>query len=125
MRPRDHDHAAQLLDKVRKKISDPAHWTQMSYALNEHGEEVSELNPKACRWCAMGALNAVSPWTNASPMTRLLVEESLVRAAGASPTDHQSQAARMYIMLRFNDTHPHAEVLSWMDRALGALQRPP
>jgi len=46
----------QLLKDARDLISDPAKWTQGSFAKDEQGNIVDAMDSTAVRWCMMGAL---------------------------------------------------------------------
>lgn len=48
--------AVELLKRARALISEKAHWTRYYRSLSKDHKEVSPLNPKACRFCAEGAM---------------------------------------------------------------------
>lgn len=47
----------QILKGARDLLSDPTHWTQGTYARAPGGFEVFVDDPRAARWCLMGALS--------------------------------------------------------------------
>lgn len=42
--------------KPSELLADPARWCRGSVAMDAEGRRVPENHPKACRWCAMGAI---------------------------------------------------------------------
>ena len=46
----------QDLINAKALIADPKNWTQSMLARNEEGKCVSVYSPKACKFCALGAL---------------------------------------------------------------------
>lgn len=45
-----------MIKGAREIISDPSRWTQNAYARSESGSIEIVESPKACKFCAMGAL---------------------------------------------------------------------
>lgn len=41
------------------RIADPAHWTRRAYARDRWSRVVGWDDPRACRWCAVGAVGSV------------------------------------------------------------------
>jgi hypothetical protein len=50
----------EILTAARALIQDPAHWTQGSFARDEHGHDVDALAPTAQCFCAYGAIVKVT-----------------------------------------------------------------
>ncbi len=46
----------QLLSSAKALIQDESHWTQESFANTEAGQPVWANDPKACKFCSLGAL---------------------------------------------------------------------
>lgn len=49
--------AAEILAEAIELISDKKRWTQHISACDKDGNLVKVLSPKACKWCAIGAIN--------------------------------------------------------------------
>lgn len=98
----------QFLVAGRKLIENPENWCQIYLAKDSNGEEVTPLDPRACRWCTYGAARKV---TNESPyMTG--VTPMLDKAANLLSEDEPIGA------MTFNDTYHHKEVLAMWDKAI-------
>jgi hypothetical protein len=52
------DPVTDLLQRARRRISDPNHWIQKTYATDAAGYGRPAASPDASRWCAVGALQA-------------------------------------------------------------------
>ena len=91
----------EILKAARELISDEAHWCQGRFACDETGDEAYTTEPRACRWCALGAVWAVAPGTVGIGAA----ERFLDIASGETITD-------------YNDNHTHAEVLAMFDKAI-------
>ncbi len=50
--------SADILRAARARIEDPKNWTKNVLARDTRGREVPADDPRACRWCAYGALIA-------------------------------------------------------------------
>jgi len=46
----------QVLTEARELISDPERWTTGIYAVDADGNDVVSTDPKACKWCSIGAV---------------------------------------------------------------------
>jgi hypothetical protein len=51
--------ALAVLKAARDKIADEINWTQYAAARDSAGMPVKATDPKACRWCMIGALIAI------------------------------------------------------------------
>lgn len=49
-----------ILQDARNIISDPRRWTQKPMALSAFGFRVEADDPRACCWCSLGAVYAVT-----------------------------------------------------------------
>src|SRR5690348_6135751 len=60
--------ASDELKAARALIEDPARWVRRAQAVDADGERVKAGDPRACRWCAEGALSRVDttgmPWSS-------------------------------------------------------------
>lgn len=97
----------QILKRARNKIADRKQWTQFAFARSAGSGQVSPRSRQAVRWCAAGALHAVT--TN-------LLGESLAFLEGF--VEDRSLAA-------YNDSHRHAEVVALFDKAIAILEAQP
>jgi hypothetical protein len=52
------DASTELLKQARRRITDPDHWVQKTYATDAAGYGRPAASPDASRWCAVGALQA-------------------------------------------------------------------
>lgn len=97
----------EILRAAREKIADPARWRKGWYASDVNGVDCYGHDPEACRWCAIGAIQAVvgDPDTDQAP------SRALRSAAGVGA--HY-----------FNDkpSTTHSDVLSLFDRAIAAQE---
>lgn len=50
----------EVLQKARALIADPERWTREALARTSEGWEVRGDNPTACRWCVVGAIQAIA-----------------------------------------------------------------
>ena len=93
------------LHATRALISEPEHWTQKTSARNANGDPVAVLDREAFSYCLTGAVKRV---TNVSD-----AYSDVIRAL-------QSFDPRGWSLMLFNDSHTHAEVLHWIDKAIEA-----
>lgn len=101
----------QILKDARALIADEKNWTKDAFARNSSGEKVDPTNEGAVCFCAIGALAkaaGVNP-EGELPAENLLVSEMLEWDARDSIPD-------------FNDSHPHADVLTLFDRAIARAE---
>ena len=94
------------LAALKELLSDPDRWTQGAMARDIDGYEVRPSNPRACRFCLVGA------------MWRIVGSESLARY-------HRLRDAFTYkdSLTYANDKMPHSEVLSMIETDLAALRQ--
>jgi hypothetical protein len=95
---------AEILQKARDLISDEKNWTKGEYARNERGSFIDYDSKSATCFCSVGALLKVSPAERARDAFFFLSQECEETAG--------------QLVVRFNDTHTHAEVLDLFDRAI-------
>ena len=98
---------ADLLRRARKRISTMDTWCQGTAAQDCRGNGVLSLHPDACRWCAIGAINAETANVN----LRQLGEEAL-----------NAVCPRPYGAEGVNDLLGHAAVLKMYDNAIVAQE---
>jgi hypothetical protein len=95
----------EILKAARAKIEDPERWTTGMYARNREGLPIPSNDRVACKWCAHGAMMAV---TDDDDPDYYKAINALSNVCGGSPAN-------------FNDSHTHAEVLDAFDQAIDAL----
>jgi hypothetical protein len=103
----------EILKAGRELISDPARWTQTTYARAENGEILFGDDPGAICWCSRGALQKV-----------LNTHRSIPPKVGMALDAAARQLARRNVgVIEFNDSRTHAEVLAMWDRAIANAER--
>lgn len=100
---------AQVLERARAMIVNPANWTQGTMARNSQGEPCEARAPEAMRYCAFGAISRVTTSDCFSPAMAALDREA--RALG-----HKDGLTVM------NDTVDHTTLLVIFDRAIAAVK---
>jgi hypothetical protein len=107
---------ADVLRAARERISDPERWGVGVHARDTSGAEVEDCEalPKACEWCALGALFAegVQPYGDDEGFS----EEDA--ALGAEATEFLTRGADGEWPPTVNDEGDHARVLDMYDRAI-------
>jgi hypothetical protein len=101
----------EVLVRTRERIERPDHWCQHVGALAADRRVVRPADPDACRWCLSSALfddRGADPYGNAT--------------IGAGALLARLVPGRDVI--RFNDTHTHAEVLALLDFAIAQTEGP-
>jgi hypothetical protein len=111
---------------ARAKIADPTNWTQNAFArdvygsekprnhplaFNPHWEGIDGRDPRACQWCAMGAVQAVTP----SYEPEALVFHALHKAAGRL---YEREIGVFGGIAEVNDNLGHDAVLACFDKAI-------
>lgn len=97
----------ETLKAAKVLISDPAKWTQGSYARAVRGHEVGPSEPDAVCWCSYGALQHVRRASSDSAWGDALIE--LMTAMGGG-------------IAAFNDNNDHAAVMAAFDRAIAQAE---
>lgn len=99
-----------VLRRARALITLPKNWTQDAYARNKRALPVSQEDPTACRWCAIGAISKV---------TRTAKNAAVCYSARNAAAQFFSDAAGQHVVA-FNDaaTTKHADVLAVFDKAI-------
>ncbi len=105
---------SETLKAAREKIADENHWTTHSYAKSFDGDVVNADNKLACKWCLSGAVYAVAGWN--------------INAASYSTAYYSSMSYKTIRFIekcadglsvpKFNDTHSHSEVISFLDECI-------
>lgn len=102
--------SADIIRAARARIADPKNWTECASARDAQGRAVSSINPKACSWCALGAVLSVS---HGKGNAELVALETAV---------DQLFPDQVFIA-GVNDNLGHAAVLQMYDAAIAAAER--
>jgi hypothetical protein len=110
----------QVLKGARALITSPGHWT-VDTRDNRHGGH-----------CALGALSVamgMSAWTAEDHCPEAVVVLAEATPAGKAPVEaFNGYLSQVYIaaaiVAGYNNSHSHAEVLAWFDRAIANLEGP-
>jgi hypothetical protein len=71
-------------------LTDPAHWTQGTFARNKYGNPVNSAGPTAVCWCLLGAINLCYPDEERGAVCQRLARgEDITRFNDAPTTTHQ------------------------------------
>ena len=99
--------ATQVLVAARELLSEKRRWTQGAYAIGPGGRRTDLSDPKACAWCAAGAIYKQGGNLDGAGAAAVLAE------AIREQWPDESIAG-------FNDDHDttHEQVLSMFDRAI-------
>ena len=102
-----------VLVKVRKRISDPKHWTFLTAARDHTGHWVDPNSPHAVCWCVDGAVSAETPGKN----------RNLYRAVTGA-LDKVAKVAGYTNVTDLNDdsSQDHASVLVFLDGVIENLE---
>lgn len=103
--------AVDILKGAREIVSDPAKWTQSTFAKTPNGRRVSPDHPEASCFCMGGAIYRACPGSydaSKEPPELLKAFNTVRTIVGAG-------------IARFNDFSTHAEVLVAFDRAIAKL----
>lgn len=94
----------EILKAARERISDPERWTTRVGARDQAGDATLVLDPNACKWCALGSIEAE---TNGPGV--LYAEASAALFLGTQ---------NEYGVVGTNDHLGHDAVLAMYDRAI-------
>ena len=97
----------EMLKAARAKIADAEHWTKFANARDVHDECVSPTSQEAVSWCSLGVLVALATISTESRSKDI----SFLHA-------HMNPS-----LVKFNDTHTHAEVLAAWDAAIADAEK--
>lgn len=100
-----------ILKSARQLIAKPSQWTQGHYAVTARGRPTysKASKAKAVKWCAAGVIYASEPRYEESDACFDELNKSLPRGYSN--------------IVKFNDSHTHAEVLSVLDKTIKRLER--
>ena len=100
----------QIVARALEIISDEEHWTRASVARTADGTQCACFDPRAARFCAIGALNrAARELVGAVEVEHGYVAERFVLAANGRHHDSLS---------RINDTDGHEVIVAMFEVAL-------
>ena|SRR5438105_11596880 len=103
----------QVLINARSLIADRAHWTSGKLACAANGRSVDWHDPRAHKWCAMGAIYRAAFDLVGNQKDAMRIGDELannIRPRGWLPRG----------LPHINDTQGHAAVLAVFDKALAA-----
>lgn len=104
---------SEQLKAAKSLISDSANWIQEDYAQDGKGNSVKCIQEGVC-FCSLGAIKKIrmEGWgdTDRTPESSYLSRAVILIDAGNS-------------VLRFNDTHTHAEVMAMWDKAIEMAEK--
>ena len=100
--------ALHVLSRARELIEDPVNWVQGPYAVDDYGQPVDYDHPKACAWCALGAVWAVGDSERVNSDVALDILNRVALRQG-QPGIH---------WLSDDDETDHEDVLAAFDRAI-------
>ena len=103
----------EILIAARAKIDKHQKWCKGVFSRDHNGDEVSPVSVNAVRFCALGAIRAVT----LGPLSRSEARAALRLAAGYSNDSNES-------IFKLND-HPktrHADIMALYDRAIEATK---
>lgn len=102
-----------ILVSARALISEPERWTQGASVRDAHGRPAGRVDSScARRWCAVGAISAVSE------IWRLQLSSSEMALIELENVDPIGSGVSTY-----NDTHVHSSVLNLFDQAIATVRR--
>jgi hypothetical protein len=104
-----------VLRQTRELLSSPSRWTKETFARDARGNEVSEVDPSACRWCLIGAIGRVSRDLGFEYLTFRNPTCDILDAF--APVDERD---RPLLLASINDTGGRKAVLALLDRAIEA-----
>lgn len=114
----DQSDVLDVLVQARGLVSDPARWCRHFLALSEDTHKyVRPSDPKACRWCASGAIARAAGHSVGTTLA-LRAERQITLAADR--LDIAEPGRRSVPTL--NDTQDHATVIRLFDEAISALR---
>lgn len=94
----------EIVHELIKLIEDPAHWTQNVYARNAEGHVVNPWDLDAHCFCSLGAMERVESDKSRNPSTVFAHPAYLDIRGKFNELTNDS-------VVRFNDTHTHAQVI--------------
>lgn len=95
------------LKAARARIERPENWTKLFLARSKSGLAVSADSSDAVAWCLVGACVAGGD--------RTIAEEAIGRLYRAA-----NLTSKLGV---WNDSHPHAEVLALLDKAIAQAEK--
>jgi hypothetical protein len=102
----------EILEKARELISDESRWTQEYYAIAADGGLVYPTSPRACRFCAVGAVAYVLGIGDGE------------EAEKSEPVSYLDEVAAEYgNIIGLNDEAGHQAVIAAFDKAISAARK--
>ncbi|MFM7009061.1 MAG: hypothetical protein ACKO0Z_06960 [Betaproteobacteria bacterium] len=104
----------EVLKRSREIITDPKNWTQYTMARNDIGDKTSYDDPRACKFCAMGAIYKASH--------EALVCYDPVRAEVKETLNKRGGPTTWITSFNDSDDRQHSEVLELFDETIRRLE---
>jgi superfamily II helicase len=115
MKPRqipNPDKVLEILTRARALLSEEVNWTQNSFARTADGVPIQAEDPKACKFCMVGALNRANFEANTNWWVERIAATDVLRCAiGGSITGYND-----------NPYCQHSNVLKAFDRAIACAK---
>lgn len=109
---------SEVLRRAKAVIADPEKWTQGAFARGS--ADAGKSFKDACSLCAVGAVYAITDDLGVGGkkifQRVLCCLGSALAMSGEPPHDFAE-------VIKFNDTHTHAEVMALFDRAIEAAEK--
>ncbi|MGI9251316.1 MAG: DUF6197 family protein [Pseudohongiellaceae bacterium] len=123
---------ADILVGARKLIADPAHWTKHYWAKDKDGKPIDIHDPKAERFCALGAIMRFNRTQNPDFISAVLSADNLdlpeqsahdelwAAALDGAPDDYDGDQDDKNGLSNWNDTgaRKHREVMKAFNAAI-------
>jgi hypothetical protein len=107
----------ELLCQARSILSDPAHFTQRTYARDAHGDPCFCQSPTSVCYCAAGALRHLTRDRQLIDAAWMMLDSAAFQLFGPAGTK-QVDTTCTDPMITVNDTLGHTAVLQCFDSAI-------
>ena len=113
------------LKKARHKIRLKRNWTQDELARDKHNNPVDPRSKTACKWCAMGAIEAITPNKTIHRDLESFLREIVEYDSGYMGKDRDTADMPTLSSLNyFNDEYAtHEDIIKVFDKGIDRLER--
>lgn len=105
----------EILQAAKYLISDPAQWTQQTFARDGVSEACDPCDPTACKWCAQGAVYHAYGKKYKAPLERVM---QLLDSIAMTIKYKRGFFGSVF---HLNDLGAHAQVMELFDKAIEHL----